>query len=145
MRIKSIAAVACAGVLPIAMLVLHAQNTADWPAAAGDIGGMKYSPADQITPANVGKLKQAWTYQPGGPAPIVVNNLLYTVAGPNVVALNADTGVEAWTFRLSEATAGSAIRRGMTYWPGDAQNEPRVLITISSGKLVQLEAKTGKL
>src|SRR5262249_60264916 len=46
------------------------QKSADWPAVAGDVGAMKYSPADQITPANVTGLKEAWTYQPGGPAPI---------------------------------------------------------------------------
>jgi quinoprotein glucose dehydrogenase len=145
MRTTLVAVGGGAGLLWLAALALHAQSPTDWPAAAGDIGAMKYSPADQITPANVGRLTQAWTYQPGGPAPIVVNNLLYTVAGANVVALNAETGVEAWKFKLSDATTGGAIRRGMTYWPGDAQNDPRVLVTISSGKLVQLEAKTGKL
>ena len=54
---------------------------ADWPAVAGDVGAMKYSPADQITPANVSQLTQAWTYPSGGPAPIVVGNLMYFVAG----------------------------------------------------------------
>ena len=145
MRTRLLAVGAGAGLLSLAALALHAQSPTDWPAAAGDIGAMKYSPADQITPANVAKLTQAWTYQPGGPAPIVVNDLLYTVAGATVVALNADTGTEAWKFKLSDATTGGAIRRGMTYWPGDAQNASRVLVTISSGKLVQLDAKTGKL
>ena len=42
-------------------LAVDAQNPADWPAVAGDVGAMKYSPADQITPANVAKLTQAWT------------------------------------------------------------------------------------
>ena len=46
---------------------------------------------------------------------------------------------------LIEVTAGGAIRRGMTYWPGAANHPPRVLVTMSSGKLVQLDAKTGKL
>jgi quinoprotein glucose dehydrogenase len=145
MRTRLLAVGAGAGLLSLAVLALHAQSPTDWPAAAGDVGAMKYSPADQITPANVPKLTQAWTYQPGGPAPIVVDDLLYTVAGATVVALHADTGTEAWKFKLSEATAGGAIRRGMTYWPGDAQNASRVLVTIGSGKLVQLEAKTGKL
>lgn len=145
MRTRWISVGAGVGLLSLAALAVHAQGPTDWPAAAGDIGAMKYSPADQITPSNVGKLTQAWTYQPGGPAPIVVNNLLYTVVGGSVVALNADTGTEAWKFKLSDATPGGAIRRGMTYWPGDPQNVPRVLVTISSGKLVQLDAKTGQL
>ena len=46
---------------------------------------------------------------------------------------------------MSEATPGGAIRRGMTYWPGTPPHAPRVLVTMSGGKLVQLDAKTGKL
>ena len=32
---------------------IAAQSPTDWPAVAGDVGAMKYSPIDQITPANV--------------------------------------------------------------------------------------------
>jgi glucose dehydrogenase len=126
---------------------LHAQshNQADWPAVAGDVGATKFSPANQITPENVARLTQAWTYPTGGASPIVIGNLMYFVAGANVVALNADAGTEAWKFTLSDAAAGGAIRRGMTYWPGTPPHAPRVLVTMSGGKLVQLDAKTGKL
>jgi quinoprotein glucose dehydrogenase len=126
-------------------VIAHAQSATDWPAVAGDAGAMKFAPIDQITPANVTTLSQAWTYQPGGPTPIVINNLMYFVAAQNVVALNADTGTEAWKFPLGKATTGGAIRRGMSYWPGTPQHAPRVLVTMSSGKLVQLDAKTGQL
>ena len=70
---------------------------------------------------------------------------MYFVAGGNVVALKADTGTEVWKFPLSKATPGGAIRRGMTYWPGTPTHAPRVLVTMSGGKLVQLDAKTGTL
>jgi glucose dehydrogenase len=132
-------------VLVTCALMVNAQAPTDWPAVAGDVGATKYAPVDQITPANVAKLTQAWSYQPGGPTPIVVNNLMYFVAAGNVVALGADTGTEVWKFPLSKATPGGAIRRGMTYWPGIAQHPPRVLVTMSAGKLVQLDAKTGQL
>ena len=124
---------------------IEAQNGIDWPAVAGDVGAMKYSPADQITPANVARLTQAWSYPTGGAAPIVVTNVMYFAAGPDVVALNAETGAEVWKFPLAGATPGGAIRRGMTYWPGDAQHPPRVLVTMSAGKLVQLDARSGTL
>jgi glucose dehydrogenase len=123
----------------------NAQSPTDWPAVAGNLGAMKYTPADQITTANVAQLAQAWSYQPAGSAPIVINNLMYFVAAGNVVALNADAGTEAWKFPLSKATPGVAVRRGMTYWPGTPPHAPRVLVTISSGRLVQLDAKTGQL
>ena len=121
------------------------QRTIDWPAVAGDAGATKYSPADQITPSNVGGLKEAWSHQPGGPAPIVIGGVMYFAGGGNVVALNGATGTEVWKFPLAEAAPGGAIRRGMTYWRGDAQHPPRVLVTMSAGKLVQLDARTGTL
>jgi glucose dehydrogenase len=141
---KPVAVFVAAGLLALAVAI-SAQAPTGWPATAGDLGATKYSPVDQITPANVTKLAQAWTYQPGGPSPIVIDNLMYFVAGGNVVALNADSGTEAWKFKLSDATAGGAVRRGMTYWPGVPGHAPRVLVTVGSGRLVQLDAKTGKL
>ena len=129
----------------LGLAVLDAQTpTTDWPAVGGDIGGMKYSPLDQITPANVSKLKQAWEYAGGG-VPIVVENVMYFASGGNIVAVKADTGTEVWKYLLSQATRGTPVRRGLTYWPGDAQHSPRVLVTIGSGALVQLDAKTGQL
>ena len=50
--VRQLGLVVAAGSLGLGALVINAQSTADWPAAAGDVGGMKYSPADQITPAN---------------------------------------------------------------------------------------------
>src|SRR6478609_4074147 len=93
--------------IPVALLVVcslaavQTPGPTDWPAAGGDLGGMKYAAVAQITPANVTTLKQAWSYDTGGPVPIVINNLMYFVAGGNVVALNADAGTEAWKFALS--------------------------------------------
>jgi quinoprotein glucose dehydrogenase len=39
--------------------------TAGWSSWGGDEGGQRYSPATQITPANVRQLKVAWTYRIG--------------------------------------------------------------------------------
>ena len=38
---------------------------ADWPEYGHDKGGGRYSPLTQITRANVGDLKIAWTYRSG--------------------------------------------------------------------------------
>jgi len=124
---------------------LAAQSATDWSSTAGDPGAMKYTSAAEITPANVTRLKEAWSYRPGGPSPIVINNTLYFASGGNVVALKADSGTELWKFPLRQAAQGAAIRRGMTYWPGTPEHAPRVLVTIGSGTLVQLDAKTGQV
>lgn len=136
--------VIAAGLL-VAGVRIAAQSPTDWPAVAGDLGARKFSPAADITPANVTRLATAWTFDGAGTAPIVINDVMYFVSGANVVALKADAGTEIWRFPLSRATSGGAIRRGMTYWPGVAPYAPRVLITMSAGKLVQLDAMTGTL
>jgi glucose dehydrogenase len=118
---------------------------ADWPTVGNDPGGMKYSPLAEITPANVARLTPAWSYQPGGPMPIVIDNTMYVVSAGNAVAIRADSGTEIWKFPLGKATPGNSVRRGITFWRGDAGHAPRLLITITSGKLVQLDAKTGQL
>src|SRR5260221_10195378 len=89
MVMKPAAVVVAAGLCALAVAV-NGQSPTGWPAAAGDVGATKYSAVDQLTPANVTKLAQAWTYQPAGPSPIVVNNFMYFVAGGNVVAPNTD-------------------------------------------------------
>jgi glucose dehydrogenase len=118
---------------------------ADWPTVGNDPGGTKYSPLSDITPANVVHLAPAWSYAPGGPMPLVVDNTMYFVSAGNVVALTADSGVEIWKFPINKATPGTSVRRGVTHWSGGAGHAPRVLVTITSGKLVQLDAKTGQL
>src|SRR6187551_2107966 len=133
------------GGLVVGGLGVSAQSPTDWPAVAGDVGAMKFTPAGEITPANVARLAQAWTFDGAGAAPIVVNNVMYFVSAGSVTAIKADAGTPLWTFPLSRATPGGAIRRGMTYWPGVAPYAPRVLVTMSAGKLVQLDARTGEL
>ena len=87
----------------VGLVVVDAQTpTTDWPAVGGDIGGMKYSPLDQITPANVTGLKEAWAYTGGG-VPIVVDNVMYFASAGNIVAVKADTGTEVWKYMLSQA------------------------------------------
>jgi glucose dehydrogenase len=85
--------------------LLSAQDPADWPDYGRDPGGSKYSPLDQITPANVSKLAVAWTYHttdPGGTweeTPVVINHIMYFATQKNrVVALDAATGKELWTY-----------------------------------------------
>jgi quinoprotein glucose dehydrogenase len=128
----------------------------DWPVVGGDQGSTRYSTLKQITPANVSNLKQAWMYDTGDQAggfrgwestPIVVNNLMYlATTGRKIVALNATTGKEAWSFDLKDAHSASAgAKYGVSYWPGDGKTAPRVVVATNDGLLIQLDAKTGAL
>jgi quinoprotein glucose dehydrogenase len=145
-----------------------AASPTDWPEYGKDPGGMRYSTLTQITPANVNRLKVAWTYGmnpqpvPGQPraavgnatggrgrvpqssaSPVMVDGVLYlpTPYG-RVVALNADTGKQIWAYALP--TGDQPPFRGVSYWPGDARHAPRIVFGTINGRLIALDAKTGE-
>ena len=82
----------------------------------------------------------------GGPAanpeatPIVVNGLMYLPAGRRVIALDPESGKEVWTAQLPFATTA----RGVAFWPGDANNPPRIILT-AGPHLIGLNANSGKI
>jgi len=127
---------------------------ADWPMFNRDLASTRYSPLTQITPANVARLTQVWSYrlQPstfrfataGGAAevvPIVINGVMYISTQTRVAALNPETGKEIWNY---DVAGGQASPRGVAYWPGDRQNPPRILFT-AGRNLIALNATSGKL
>jgi len=73
-------------------------------------------------------------------SPIVVGGIMYlpTPYG-RVVALHADTGQELWAYNTE---GGAPTNRGVEYWPGTAQQGPRIILSIGN-RLVALDAKTG--
>ncbi|HYR41941.1 MAG TPA: PQQ-binding-like beta-propeller repeat protein [Terriglobia bacterium] len=130
---------------------------ADWPMFNRDLAGTRFSPLTQINTSNVANLKQVWTYKLRphdgkpltGPAanelfqemtPIVANGVMYLPAANRVVALEPETGKEIWSYELKE---GQASFRGVSYWPGDKNNPPRILFT-TARKLVAVNAVTGE-
>ena len=142
----------------------------DWPTYGRDLAGTRYSPLKQINAGNVTKLNGAWTYHMlsgngasaqavvegnevagrgrGAPArvwevsPLVVGGVMYltTVSG-RVVALEPETGKEIWTYDVKD---GAPAERGLEYWAGDAQAPAELFFGTSTGKLIALNAKTGK-
>jgi len=130
----------------------------DWPAYRHDLRGTGYSALTQIDPTNVGRLAPAWSYRlqtatnapaaggRGGAAalsseatPIVVGGVMYLPAAGRVVALDPDTGAEIWQHAIEGAAPS---RRGVAFWPGDAEHPARVFVT-AGRRLIALDAKTG--
>src|SRR5881296_2820849 len=86
----------------------------EWPAYNADLKGTRYSPLDQIDASNFSTLEVAWRFKTDsfGPfpeyklegTPIMIKGVLYTTAGTrrSVVALDAKTGEQIWTYRLLE-------------------------------------------
>ncbi len=76
----------------------------DWHNINRDSGATRFSPLTQITPANVGKLTQSWTFAMtggGSSVPLVVNGVMYVSSGRRVVAIDGDTGKEVWAYTLT--------------------------------------------
>ena len=130
----------------------------DWPMFSHDLGGTRFSPIKQINPGNVSKLKLAWrmpyradrnnaaTGGLGGlteATPIVVNGLMYLPAESRVLALDAATGKEIWKFDVSPSQGNALSRRGVTYWPGEANIPARIFVT-AGRRLIALNATTGE-
>jgi quinoprotein glucose dehydrogenase len=124
----------------------------DWPMFNRDLAGTRYSPLTQVTPANVSKLTQAWSYrlQPAAfrfatasgmseLTPLVVNGVMYISAQSRVMALEPETGKEIWSYEIQGISP-----RGVAFWPGNQQNPARIVFT-AGASLVALNAGTGKV
>ena len=113
--------------------------------------------ADLITPANVARLRVAWTYRTGdGRAdnrsqiqcnPIVVDGVLYASSAQlKVFALDAATGGQKWIFDPFASSTGDGpsslgVNRGVTYWADGADKR----IFMGAGPyLYALNADTGQ-
>ena len=125
-RSRLLAPVALAASLAVASLVLVAgvpslllaqAGSVDWPVYGGTTDNSRYSALRQVTPANVARLRVAWTYEthdefPGSEMqsnPIVIDGVLYaTTPKLRVIALDAATGRERWSF---DPTGGKGTGR----------------------------------
>jgi len=130
---------------------------ATWSRSNANADNTRFSALAQINTQNVSRLQVAWTYHSRDGAgniqanPVIVDGVMYApTVGRNIVAINAETGVEIWRFSLPAAIAGSTgdgfgpASRGLTYWQGTAAHGPR-LFFMANGYLVALDARTGKL
>jgi quinoprotein glucose dehydrogenase len=74
--------------------------------------------------------------------PLVINGVLYlTTAYNRVVALEPETAKEIWMYEVKD---GAPAVRGLEYWAGDKTSPPTLFFGTTSGKLIALNAKTGK-
>jgi len=151
-------------------LPLQAAAPGDWQDYGRDGGNARFSPLSEITPANVSKLHQTWVYHmrpagttaetfPGIPeamrkrfatgfspseaTPLVIRGIMYlpTPYG-RVVAVDAANGHELWAYALPPRD--QAATRGVAYWPGSKGTPARIVFGTRSGKLIALDAATGK-
>src|ERR1700750_1705652 len=134
------------------------------PHYGGDQGGQRHSSATQITPANVGGLRQAWSYSTGTltrhamashmlafeDTPILAEGKLFVCSSfQEVSALDPGTGREIWRFdpHLSDDRKlnypNSFNCRGVAYWKG-SDGKGRIYLAANNRRLYALDAGSGK-
>ena len=122
----------------------------NWTEFHGDYRSWRHSPLDQITKANVGKLKVAWVHQPGDitsgiqVTPLVIDGVMYYIAANNrVYALDAATGDQLWDY-IPELDPDHVKSIFASYNRGVAIADGKVMFGTSDGRMLALDQKTGK-
>jgi quinoprotein glucose dehydrogenase len=163
---RTFVALLALAILAAASLVPSAQTPAgpqrgtqngEWRTLGGDLGHTRYSPLNQVTPANFETLKEAWKFSPldvVGPmtaraTPSYINGRLYSVAGPrrHVVSIDPTSGKMLWswvepeTFR-SKYSMRAAYGKGVAY--GEVNGKGVIYIATPGFFLVALDAETGQ-
>jgi alcohol dehydrogenase (cytochrome c) len=139
-----------------AQLSQYAGN--DWPTVGGDLQNDRYSTLTQITPANVGTLKLAWSKDmgvcaatvqasacPGQEANAVVQNGIMYLADSksDVWAMDATTGQILWSY-VPTFDPGFSIGSGGRQ-PGVTLGQGLVFLGQRDGKVVALNQGDGSI
>src|SRR6202167_5229600 len=115
-------------------------------------GETRYSPLKQIDATNVSRLGLAWSYDVGTgggtqeSTPLVSNGVMYSVTNWSIVfALDARTGKEKWRWdpEVNRAAVTPKICCGIVN-RGLAIYEGKIFLPVIDGRLVALDAETGK-
>jgi glucose dehydrogenase len=138
---------------------LGAQAADQWPVYQHN---SNFSPLTQITPANVSKLVEAWTFHYGAGSqqagnlgldyrfevqPLIIGGIMYisTPGSPRdanlkstVSAIEPETGKVLWQYRSPRNIHG----RGLAYWPGSKTAGPRLYFGTDKGYLMSLDLRT---
>lgn len=131
--------------------ILSAGSRSDeWLTYSGSLDGRRYTPLNEINPANVSKLRIRWMQQfnTSDPlieaTPLVIGGVIYITEPPaNVVALDAKSGDVIWRYGRSVSTdlalCCGRVNRGLAVL-GRA-----VFLGTLDGYLVAINASTGKM
>jgi quinohemoprotein ethanol dehydrogenase len=121
-----------------------------WNVHGGNASETRFSELKHINQKNVGELGLAWSFdlpEPRGQeaTPLIIDGVMYTTAAWNhVYALNAVTGEQLWHFDPQVPKAWGAkgccdvVNRGVAYSDG------KVITGTFDGRLIALDANTGK-
>ncbi|HEY7390489.1 MAG TPA: methanol/ethanol family PQQ-dependent dehydrogenase [Bryobacteraceae bacterium] len=130
-----------------------AQDPNQWALPLGNYAGIRHSKLTQITTANAGKLRVAWTMSTGTlrgqeGQPLVVGNMMYFESSyPNYVyAINLDNvGQIVWKFAPEQDKFSPSVACCDVVNKGVAYADGKILVTTLDTHVYALDAKTGKV
>jgi quinoprotein glucose dehydrogenase len=159
---------------PSLALAQYGATNGEWRTYAGDLGGTKYSPLDQIDGTNFSTLEIAWRWTSADgeldldalrelhpeigirnfkTTPLMVDGVVY-VSTPLALsaALDAGTGEVRWQYDpeayraapYPHASVLSYNRRGLAYWAEDDGRDARIFYGTNDGYLLAVDARTGQ-
>jgi len=147
-------AAAAAGLSPArvdqARMIAADRSPGEWMGPGRTYDEQRYSPLDRINDGNVGQLGLAWyadlPVDRGVEAsPLVIDGILYNIEPWNVTAAyDARTGKELWRFDpkvdrdKGRLACCDIVTRGLAAWQG------KILIATLDGRLIAIDARTGK-
>ena len=131
---------------PVTEAILTKPDPADWLMISRTFDEQRFSPLNQITKANAGQLRMAWSRGlPNGTqesTPIVYNGVMYLyVPGASVQAVDATNGDLIWEYNRDypkEVNAEAARSKSLGIY------EDMIFFAAPDGVLLALDAKTGK-
>jgi quinohemoprotein ethanol dehydrogenase len=122
----------------------------DWLHDGRTYSAQRYSPLTQINASNVSQLGIAWydeldTFRGVEATPIYADGVLYNTLPWNItIAYDARTGKRLWTYdpkvprEYGRYACCEPVARGLAMWNG------KIIIATLDGRLIGLDARTGK-
>jgi alcohol dehydrogenase (cytochrome c) len=129
-------------------ILQSATQPGNWLTYSGSYNAQRYSTLDQITRANVHRLKMAWIYQVRAhdkfeTSPLVFDGIMYISEPPSdVTALDLRTGRPIWSYRRTIPAVPlccGQVNRGV------AVLDDQLFIGTLDAHLVALDLKTGRV
>jgi len=130
-----------------------ALSNGDWREYGGDSGGTHFSPLQQLTPNNVGKLTLVWSRRltpdfAFETTPLKLDRRLYVcLSQRGVMALDAESGTVIWRSAAPKDDVAGACRGVAFYRVPDSSGtcSERIIASFDATKLVAIDARDGKL